>query len=117
MNDAWKTWKRATNSSRKEVAKAMERLGCRAEIWTKRDKGRTIVQIFGHCTTFSESKKFSGEIEKAVVAANEKYASRMVLKIEPYGDMPAPRMQQFLIHLSEPERYPSGETCYTLLIE
>lgn len=71
--DGWRMWKRAVNASRREVAKALKALGFQTSDWTKRDKGRTIIQVFGTGTLFETA------LDRALSAANQKYASKLVL--------------------------------------
>lgn len=42
----FKAWGRALNASRREVVKTLEKAGHRPNIWHKRDKGRTIMQVY-----------------------------------------------------------------------
>jgi hypothetical protein len=69
----WLKWRRAVNASRREVAKALKALGFEVADWTKRDKGRTIIQVFGTGTLFEQA------LDRALVAANQKYAAKLVL--------------------------------------
>jgi hypothetical protein len=68
---AWKAWHRALNASRREVAKTMEKLGYRISIWTKRDKGRTIMQVQGN------GAAFQSEMARVIASVNQKWATRL----------------------------------------
>ena len=72
MNDQWKKWKRALNASRREVVKAVGFFKIRTSVWTKRDKGRTIMEVFA--TTPGEVVA----LRNAVECANRKWAPRLV---------------------------------------
>jgi len=69
----WRKWKRAVNASRRFVVKAMADLGYRNTVYTKRDKGRTIMMVHGKGKVFTEA------LVRLVRKANERWADRLVL--------------------------------------
>lgn len=69
---AFKAWRRALNASRKEVVKFMEKAGYRISVWTKRDKGRTIMQVY---ITDAAALQL---LQRTVKRINLKWAARMV---------------------------------------
>lgn len=73
MND-FRSVKRVYNKARREIAKQMEACGFRISIWTKKDKGRTIVQIFG-----KDPVKLETMVDSFIALANAKYASKLAL--------------------------------------
>lgn len=68
----FKVWRRALNGSRREVVKAMEKLGYRPNVYTKRDKGRTIMQVW------INDKKGLGLLQQFVHKVNAKWATRLL---------------------------------------
>ena len=72
MTNEWKKWHRALNASRREVVKAMTLIGLRTSVWTKRDKGRTIMEVFTPNTVSITC------LRNAVREANRKWATRLV---------------------------------------
>lgn len=69
---AFKAWHRALNASRKSVVKKMQALGCTADVYTKRDKGRTIMMVF--VKTPSMLTVLKNEID----SVNRKWATKLV---------------------------------------
>lgn len=72
---AFKAWRRALNASRKEVVKLMEKAGYRISVWTKRDKGRTIMQVY---IPDAEALQL---LQRTVRRINLKWAARMVCPV------------------------------------
>lgn len=95
----WSLWNRAVNASRREVAKALKALGFEVADWTKRDKGRTIIQVFGTGDLFEQA------LDRALVAANQKYAAKLVLE-----------GRATPIVKSEKGKNWDGKTAYTLML-
>lgn len=72
MTDAWKKWHRALNASRRAVVKKMQALGCTAEVYTKRDKNRTIMMVF------VKSASMLTVLKNEIDCVNRKWASKLV---------------------------------------
>jgi hypothetical protein len=69
---AFKAWRRALNASRKEVIKLMDKAGYRTTVWTKRDKGRTIMQVY------IPNADALLLLQRTIKRINLKWAARMV---------------------------------------
>ena len=74
MNEAaaYKNWRRAVNASRREVVKFMEKAGYRPNVWVKRDKGRTIMQVW------ITDKDGVLLLQRTIKRINLKWAARLV---------------------------------------
>ena len=73
----WRKWKRSVNTSRRSIVKTMGDLGYRSTVYTKRDKGRTIMIVHGTGAAFEDS------LARAVSKVNERWAERLVLNGRP----------------------------------
>jgi hypothetical protein len=65
--------KRLTTLARKFVAKKMEELGYLPNIWTKKDKGRTIVQV----ELPDDMSEFYQDLKRNIAKSNDKYGPKL----------------------------------------
>ena len=91
--DGFRAAHRAYNAARRAIAKKMQVMGFRIDIWTKRDKGRTIVQIYGNDPVSLETT-----VDTMIAWANAQYGPKMAMMIPAYGDVAAHVHQREIKH-------------------
>lgn len=107
MND-FRSVKRVYNKARKEIAKQMEANGFRIAIWTKQDKGRTIVQVFG-----KDAGKLETLADHFIAKANDKYGAKLVHPCFSYTEQKEVPHQRVIKHFGV-EKYHDGEFTVTI---